>query len=547
MFRKVITLFLFTILSLSIVGQETKPGIAVLIDWQEFQHPQNKVLLEELVNEINTSKRSSFQFYDWKEKENVLDFRYTESLEDPRPVEKIIFIKPLLLINDEPDIKYQKDTTGKVTKAYFKPTFNYNYLYKIIDISTSNIELIENFKPQKEKSKEILIKSFQSVFRADPEKLKKDDPKEYKKRVKVLRDKYAKEINAFIAKSVKEAKEEISSGVSSPLKSVSDDRLFKMVKFDESQLSKKRIKEFEIDAGLVDDVTSKSSFNVYTNSTYGTQKIIEKIDRTFVKDASEKNSICKSGIFYGKKLTSALKNKQEVFFARSDILLKKLNNKVSKPQTVAVDKACMFCAFSLEQKIANSPSILLIERNYDKVLSHFIELTKADKFLDLNLESIQGKQQGVRYIISTEPGKITCTDVETGNMFEETPKTNKDGKLMKYFKSEIGFSKKMITRLFLNLFEMDIEMLQVEDSKKDKVKSVLVLNPAGFEQGERYRIYKINEEKVGDKTLERKEELGTSWVTEVKSDQIAILDILKGKKELNEAINNNHKIVFINE
>ena len=548
--KKIILFFCFCFLYLGTNAQEAKPGIAVLIDWENFSNPYNKVMLDEIVKRLNTSKRSSFQFYNWKEKEELLEFRYTESNEDPRPCEKLVFLNPYLSANEKPELIYKKDKEGTITEAYFDARFYYSYQYKIIDLATSVVEDINKITPSgnKQITKKFPVENLKAVLRADPDKLKKSKPAEYRKKVNELRKKYNKEILKFLNESTKDAKRSVA-GIAGILKSSKDDRLYKVVDLDPAVLEEKgKIKEFKIDAGTANDVKKGSFFDMVKKSKYGDKTVIEDLAYVIVKEElTENTSLCKPFIFSGKKVSNALREGAEVYITRNKTLLKSINRTGEKTSTAVLDKKCTFCGFELERQIGNLSNIELIEKDYDKILEHFITLSKKDQFLDFDLATIQGKQKGARYIIGTGEKKIIGTDVETGRRFEETPETSNDGFLKKFYKENSGISKAMISRLFMELFEVNTELIEVSEQKKDKVKKVIVYNPVGFNTGEKYKVYKLSEEKVKDKVISRKLEIGVAWVHDLKSNQVAELAINKGKEEIFTSIKNKEKIIFINE
>jgi len=530
-------------------GNNSNPGIAVLMDFQELENSHQKTIFNTLLTRLQKAENSDFQFYDYREKDGILEFQVKESKAAAKPCEKIVFLSTDVYSIEEPELTFQRDTSGKLIGAKYVPEFYYQFQYKVIDIASSEIEAMELITPKENKkiSKEISVTDYKNFFKEDPLVLKRTKPEVYKEARAKLKKKYDRQIASFYDKCVKDAARSIAM-VASPMKALKDKRLFKLTG-DGRQLAegKKKLKEFEIDAGLTDDLSDGDYLDVVCKRKYGEWEVIEKLDRSIVKEEGSNTSICKPYFFGGKKMTTALQEGQEVFFVRNEILLKSINSKEGTKQTATVDKECLFCAFSIEKKIVGLPNLELIERSHIEVLTHFVELSKSDEFLDFDLAEIQGLQKGVRYVLTFEGNKLSATDVQTGKIHVEIAKTNKDGKLMKFFKNNSTVSNGTIARLFLELLQEEVEMMEVVDQKKNKVKSVLAHHPIGFVRNDRLRIYALSQEEVKGKVFERKVEIGVAMVRDLKSDNIAELSVYKGKKELAEAINNNQKIIFINE
>lgn len=542
MINRFVLFFFISIFAISIFAQEEKPEIAVLINYETIDDTNSKKVFDTFAKNLNATRQSKFQFYHWDEKNGKLEFRPSTENSQPRPCDKIVFLSMYIKVMNDSELNLEVDKTGKTTFAFFSPYVNYAFVYKLVDFGTSKIELINKIRPSGEDSdlKRIYV-NFAEVFKTDPSKLQKSNAKEYNKQVAALRKKYdlqiQKEIDIAISKVASK-----TNIIVTGLKSIRDTRLFKISDFDKTTLDgKKKLKEFVIDAGLADDLQQGEMLDVVCKTQYGDFTTFEKIDFTHVEEANQNSSTCGSSLFSGKKLTNALRDNYEVYVSRSPLLLRELNKIEETTKTVSLYKNCILCGLSFEQMLLKMANIELIERIPLNLLTYFSDLSKSDVNLNYNIEKIQGNQQGARYLLHFESNKITATDVETGRVITET--TNNTGGWLELPENQ----KTLATRLFLDLFEKEVEIIEVSSEKKNKVKYILAYHPFGFVRDQYFKIYEKTSETINGKSLERKIQLGVAIVRDLKSDQIAELYIIDGKEGIYEALESNTKIILANE
>jgi hypothetical protein len=97
--------------------------------------------------------------------------------------------------------------------------------------------------------------------------------------------------------------------------------------------------------------------------------------------------------------------------------------------------------------------------------------------------------------------------------------------------------------LCMEILDEGIQVIEVTDQKKGKIKKVHVYCPLGMDLGT-LNMYRLIDEQVGGRTVTRKEEIGKAWVKKLRTDNIAEVKIKKGNKELFKALENNEKVLF---
>ena len=127
-----------------------------------------------------------------------------------------------------------------------------------------------------------------------------------------------------------------------------------------------------------------------------------------------------------------------------------------------------------------------------------------------------------------------ATDIETGRIIgSEIPPG--------WLAANYGLAAKS---LFIDTFERPIKFIKNEDVSKGKLKSFIAQSDFGLVFGESIGVYELVDEKVGNKVIKRKQEIGDSWFSKSISDTVAEFKVKRGEKEILEAQQQGKTLVF---
>jgi sorbitol-specific phosphotransferase system component IIA len=246
-------------------------------------------------------------------------------------------------------------------------------------------------------------------------------------------------------------------------------------------------------------------------------------------------------VFAKKKMTEALQSGDEIVFARSTALINKANRRDEPMKRVQVKRACFMCELYLESILLDLATTKLIERSFDQQRSYFTDQYTDEKFIDFKMEAVQDKQEGVEVIFEKTSTGIKATDVQTGRIVGlEEKEPSGVGGLLKLQPNR----KVQLVNICMDIMDKDLEIIEITKEKKGKIKEFLGYSAFGFENISAFYIMKITEETVGGRTVERAEEIGQVWAKRKKTNTIAEVKVVKGEKELKEALDNGDKIRF---
>ncbi|WP_421818842.1 hypothetical protein [Flectobacillus sp.] len=528
---RILFTFLLTCFIISTITAQSKYDKAILIQNTLASDPY----ISTIVNTVNSKLKQnpSRHLYWWGVDDHKLSLLNSSEVIS-KPIDKVKYIVFNLTGFDQtPVLQMTTDTTGKTLSVFYTINPFFQFKTKDIEVKSSKILDISNVSIDTRFSligTKIEVKKFAEEFGADPNKLKKSDPKQYDKMLQKVNQKY----KPIIADKLKEWCVYFGTETARSLNFFPgeySDRSFKVIP-DPADSDKKRVKQISFNGSLKDGIQKNEFFELYEILDFDAKKTTRYVGSFSVSEVGENQSTAeKFGIGGGKDIAEVLKSGNEVllFDGRNSALkyIKGMNKNLTE-YNVGIRKECLFCANALEKTLISIPVINTIERNAPE-LTYFQELAKSDNYFDFNNEALLNKQLGVKYLFYKDAENLMVTDIETGRIIG----------------SESSFSnvdKTIAKNIFLDVSQKSMEFLKVKEANKKKVKEIYLYSDFGFSYGERVSIFIKEEEKVGNKVLQRKVAIAEGKVTEIISDFICELTIKEGEKELLEALNANKQI-----
>ena len=183
----------------------------------------------------------------------------------------------------------------------------------------------------------------------------------------------------------------------------------------------------------------------------------------------------------------------------------------------------------------------MVERNAPE-LKYFAGLLKNEKFIDYSIEDLQGQQKGYEILFSKSGDFINATEVATGK------KLSIEESKVKFLGLTLlsGVSTTLLQSILYNYKPeiYKIEWVRTSESKKDKIKEIIVHNHAGFELGKKYGFFTLVKEDVDGETIERKNIIAEGKIDKLISINLAKLEMKDGEKELFKAVNAKEELII---
>lgn len=503
---------------------QEKENIAVLFNKMEAQTINTKILQDSIKSKLNKSKKMDFDFFVYDEKSKTIT-----PLDEGSSIKyskKIFIVDQKVEYNKNPRVRLSYNEESKIHTASFPVEFKITIQDKLIDIATSNVDLMDN---QIYDLKDDFLKSEMSTSSFDVTKeIKGKAPAIGSKEYKALTDKLNKiaakkllDIQMGLLKSEADVVRYTTFGLLSSL----DDRLFNISPVE----GKKNMGSFMIDAGRQDDIAYLDDLRVIKKTQIGEYSCGEYIGTAVVKKRENNQSKCGFLLSGGKKLKEAYESNETVYAVRNRKLINGLDEFSSNTIKIAVDTDCLFCDASYQEMLLRVNGVSMIERNHKFILDYFLPKYKTEKYIDFDVENVIGKQEGVDYILTSQKANAALTDVATSQV--NTISRNATTYEFKQF--------------MVDLFKEDIKVIHISKrSKKNTIKKMIVYSPYGFQNNDIITTYSVTIENVGGKEYERKELLGTAQVVKKYSDNIVEIVIYKKQKQITEIIDSDGKIVF---
>jgi len=443
------------------------------------------------------------------------------------------------------DLTLVTDTTGKTKEAYFRITSEVKLITKQIELKTSEIiDIKQNtYKSQPQTSMRldkkdrdiIMVDKFAEEFGGDPAKLKKEHFDTYNKRLAKVREKYMPQLTERLSELLV-----LHAGsVADQLKRfepLTIGRAYQVLR-DADSADEKKIKSLNFAATAKDNIKVGEYMILYEVVNFEGHKSLRYVSPFRVDEVGEKSAKADLASLGGKKaLAELMRNKAELVMfenKRSALVYGRQLSSDKEDYIVGVRKNCVFCNLDLEGSLQVLPNVKVVERNAPELV-FFQKIAKLEMFIDYGSEELFNKQLGVKYLFYKEGDQILATDIETGRIIgSEIPPG--------WLAANYGLAAKS---LFIDTFERPIKFIKNEDVSKGKLKSFIAQSDFGLVFGESIGVYELVDEKVGNKVIKRKQEIGDSWFSKSISDTVAEFKVKRGEKEILEAQQQGKTLVF---
>ena len=189
---------------------------------------------------------------------------------------------------------------------------------------------------------------------------------------------------------------------------------------------------------------------------------------------------------------------------------------------------------------SGNPEFIVIDKRNQQLIKNEQDRQKAEEFMD-GYTIAQGKNEGMDYIMmpkyinSSKSVAIVVYDVESGQVFckAETGVAGKSKGAVNHYSSIL------IEMLNDQCFGITMPVVRILKSKGEKAKEVLLAagNNQNLRKGFGLEIYDIIIEKVGDKTINRKEVIGTAEILKVEDDNFSVIEIMSGGDIITQRMN----------
>jgi len=535
--NKLALALIFLVLTSSpLISQSSDFVKAVLI----HNNTNTDVYSQEIMKRIreSVSKLDKVSLYDWDSKPHTVKFS-TLNTKPEAPAEMVIFFMVKGGFS-EPALQLSVDTTGKTTAAFFTFSGGYSYFSKFIDNKSSQILKAEDITFIRNEKISINIKDYEKEFGGDPSKLKKSDPKKFAAAETRVTQKYLPKINEMKMERVNSG---LGSGVNFSNNIISSTQDFFEI-IPQPNFKEKKARVVEINAGVNKNVQKGEMFDVLSKRQEEKYTYYERIASIYIDEVKESMSVAKTPIFADKDLAQGLINKDVLYAVKEEntSLRTRLDFNSTVPSiNIAFKKDCLFCEFSNELAIIKSPVFNLVERNAPE-LKYFAGLLKNEKFIDYSIEDLQGQQKGYEILFSKSGDFINATEVATGK------KLSIEESKVKFLGLTLlsGVSTTLLQSILYNYKPeiYKIEWVRTSESKKDKIKEIIVHNHAGFELGKKYGFFTLVKEDVDGETIERKNIIAEGKIDKLISINLAKLEMKEGEKELFKAVNAKEELII---
>ncbi len=198
---------------------------------------------------------------------------------------------------------------------------------------------------------------------------------------------------------------------------------------------------------------------------------------------------------------------------------------------------------------ASDDRFIVIDKVNSQLIADEQDRQKSEEFIDGYIVA-QGAQEGFDYCYYPKYYKkdkllsVKVYDVAKGTVISEESVELKKSILgtPKDMKASIN---KIVDKININCFEIRYEVLRCIDKKK-KAAAKELLFAIGYNQrakkDDKYDIYILSEEKVGNRIIERKDIIGTAKISEVQDGNFSTLKVNNGGEEINAALNSGKQL-----
>lgn len=525
-------IFLFFFAANTSFAQELGVAINIKTSTGENQDFRNK-----LVESLKERAFPNAVIYDWEPNGKLT---YVPSTAYPeKPCSKAVFVEQILKCSsiNKPEIVTQKDTSGNVTSAYFKTFYDVSYIIKSIDVVTGEVIAIPE-----------TLELAGKLNMISP--LKIDVKKYYGKTPPVSKSKRPKSRTAIIYEDYKEKlvkkfnehKNSKLGGLYSVRKNIRSTIVDDIYTVTLDPIEKKLYRSVSLDIKDKTPLEKHDILDLFTVLDVAGKEAVQHV--TFVEVKSVTGDVAKAGKTFiqgKKKFSKRLAKHKQLYAVKNRNTAFNIIANDRKKVNMALDADAKY-KLNYERRMLKLPVVSVIERGFAKELASLRSLYKNEKYIDYDLSEAQDRLVGVEYLVTIEKENVNVTDVATGQLVA----IDKEEGRRNWFAP--GYT--LVQALNMSLMKISnspIELLEVVDQKKDKVKKIRLYNPVGFEVRDKIDISAVVSEVVAGKTFERKKYIGNGWVSSKEENpNFGVMKIgKKFRKAVAKAIAEGQKLEFI--
>jgi len=553
MLRNFFTTLFFGLFLSAITAQEL--GVAIVVSHDDSKVSQ--LYFQEFVKEMNALGFDNLVFYDWDKETHKLKLsEVAASLE--KPVKTAFFIEQLTPAFDkrQAQLSFESNKEGIATRASIPIDFKASYKLRAIDVKTGKVlmtplevKMIRDVPPGLKPGE----KPFLPLGGGTPPTIRVNLSKYMKGKVKVQKlasnTRLKKKILVDLAETMENVywKDAIDQLNSLPLVigKLAYQLRYKeeLYKIEVPDSKSKKVKKITVLAGTNNGIRKRDKLAVYTTMDVNGQTLPFFLAKVYVDKVEADRSYC-SLIRYNYlkgKLTNALTDEKERLFAtKIDVIpSSKINYTEEDIINIRVkNDKCATCALGIEKELVFSPTVNLLERLLEPELEQLFQLYHDSRFIDYDMDEVQDKLLGAKYLITIKDRTLRITDIATGEIFiseEFRDKPNYSGFLARH-----AWRKEL-----LKLTGKKMSLIQVVKEKKGKVEQVIVYHPFAFSSNERFDVFLLEEEIVSGKVVSRKKNIANLLAGNAfPGCQLKLLYVVKGEKELYNAIHEGKELLF---
>ena len=522
-------------LALSVGAQDY--GTAILFDSEESFGKYDKMLLNSFKATYDKNDPVYTEFYTWDGKSVPVPYEpFAQENVGDKPITKAGYLNANFSFDSSLKFDYKLDTLEKVTNMYAYYPISIAPQLKVVDLPTSEVLTTYNYDTKEwGVSKMYEIKDFKKYFGSSPNKSESSKSKTWYANLKKFKEAELDKITKWNEDRINTFGKNLDQ-VSSRFKGYLDTRLYSVIDFTYSE--KGKLEEFYIDAKSSENVSKGDVFEIYQQASFQDFKSYDRVSLVTVQSVEADRALVKPFSLSKKKIAEALESGDKIAFARSEQLIRQSNKGEKPTKRVQVKGECFMCNVYLESLIVNISTTKLIERNFDVVRKYFSSKYTDERFIDLNMSEIQDKQEGIEYLFESTSAGMKATDIETGRI--ATVNEKEGGMLKGMFSS----NRAELINLVMDIMDENIQVVEILKEKKGKLDKFIGYNPLGYESVSTYLIFRVIEEEVGGRTLEREEEIGKCYVGKRLTDTLVEIKVAKGEKELYSAMQAGDKIRY---
>lgn len=496
-------------------------AVAVVLPYFVPQHTASYEMPNQLIPLLN-SKGIDHMVYRRSNDKIMFDSLLNSKAEQ---VSRYMMVYEIDIIEDYyPELEYVKDTNGVVKTILFRLSNKWSYYVKIIDLETSEIvQVIQGGGTLADNPDKKIVSAYpvdaNKHFGTDPRLLRKNDQDKYFKLLLTLRNAHRDRFTQYYRAKVQNAMGAIS---------LAESQIFNkgIVRLEKLELEKEKLKEFIIPRSSGFVATKGQNVKVFTIDTIGNYIMSPGNLGSYEIDSLESSGwkVSNSFMSSGKDAAAAhIAGKPLYCSLNTGEFAEKMGDK-AELIPVSVTGLKEHTARLIEMQVMGYNFLRLMDKTYAKDVEYFQSRYRSGDFAGQKFEL---RPNSSKYIFIEN--SVDISDVAAGTvLYSFQKKKDFDGM---YDATLIGFKQEM-------------EIVQ-EIEKKEKTKAVVLYSPCGFSTLVWLEVFKVTQEKVGDKTIDRLVKIADANTSGSEQQRkISTVNISRGESDFYEASKNGDKIVF---